>query len=187
MPRRFIKRYLPDPHKLRGYKSLDMLGERLHDPNLWHLNRRSVAGGLGLGVFVAFIPTPMQMLISAFLSFWLRVNLPLAVAAVWITNPLTMPVIFFSSYKFGNWLLYLLPEFEWLDPEASGVVSWLLNQLGTFGGPLLLGSLTLGAILGFTTYIVIRLVWRWHLVTAHRDRRQRSRDRAAMRGQEEET
>lgn len=182
MPKRFIKRILPDPHKLRGYKSLGLLGERLHDPNLWHLNRRSVAGGLGLGVFVAFIPVPAQMLISAFFSFLFRVNLPLAVAAVWITNPLTMPVIFFASYKFGNWLFYLFDIGEWLESDETG--DWLLSQLGTFGGPLLLGSLVLGLILGLATYIVIRLAWRWHLVSILRHRRRISRDRANARRQE---
>ncbi len=176
MPRRFLKRYIPDSKTLRGYKSLRPLGARLHDPNLWHLNRRSVAGGLGLGVFVAFIPVPMQMLIAAFLSILLRVNLPLAVLSVWITNPLTMPVIFFAGYKFGNGLYYLFNLNEWLQADETGY--WLVKQLGTFGGPLVLGSLVLGTLLGLLTYGLIRLLWRWHLVSSLRERRQRKRARA---------
>ena len=184
MPRRFFKRYLPDPHKLRDHKSLSLMGARLHDPNLWHLNRRSVAGALGLGVFVAFIPVPMQMLIVAFLSFVVRVNLPLAVASVWITNPLTMPVIFFSCYKFGNWLFYIFAIEEWLEAHEADHGYWLLDQLGTFGGPLLLGSLVLGVLLGTATYIIIRLFWRWHLVSTLRDRRLRKRPPAITQNQD---
>ncbi len=184
MPRRFLKRYVPDSKTLHGYKSLRPLGARLHDPNLWHLNRRSVAGGLGLGVFVAFIPVPMQMLIAAFLSFVFRVNLPLAVLSVWITNPLTMPVIFFAGYKFGNGLYYLFNLHDWLQADEASY--WLVKQLGTFGGPLVLGSLVLGTLLGGLTYGLIRLCWRWHLVSSLRERRRRkhARAKAVARSQE---
>jgi len=43
MPRRTIRRLLPKPHAIRDHKSLRLVRERLHDPNLWHLNRHSVS------------------------------------------------------------------------------------------------------------------------------------------------
>jgi hypothetical protein len=95
MPRRLLRRYLPDHRRIREHRHLQFFGDRLHDPNLWHLNRRSVAGAMGVGVFVALLPTLGQMAVAAAAAIWLRVNLPLAVAMVWITNPLTMPPIFF--------------------------------------------------------------------------------------------
>ncbi|MFG1489351.1 hypothetical protein ABMA58_08885, partial [Oceanospirillum sp. HFRX-1_2] len=43
MPRRIIKKYMPDPKKLQQQKSLRFLGKLLDDPGLLHLTRRSVA------------------------------------------------------------------------------------------------------------------------------------------------
>lgn len=171
MPKRFIKRYLPDHRSIRKHKHLQFLGDRLHDPNIWHLNRRSVAGALGMGVFVSFIPIPVQMIIAAVVAVWMRVNLPLAVAAVWITNPVTIPPVFFFTYKVGVWMLNSWPLN--LVFELSPTDDWLLKNLGAFGGPLLLGSLTVGAILGLLTYGAVRLAWRIYVVALFRRRRRK--------------
>jgi uncharacterized protein (DUF2062 family) len=80
MPRHLIKRYTPDPAVLKEHKHLRHLGSLLHDENLWHLNRRSVSGGVAAGLFWAMIPMPMQMLAAAFSAVVLRINLPISVA-----------------------------------------------------------------------------------------------------------
>lgn len=183
MPKRYLKRIMPDHGKLRSHRSLRVFGARLHDPNLWHLNRRSVAGGLGVGVFVAFIPLPAQMLIAASLSLWMRINLPLAVAAVWITNPITMPPIFYFTYRVGDWMLHNWPFNLLID--LSPADDWFLLNLGAYGGALLLGSLTVGTLLGLLTYGLVRLIWRLHVLNLLR--RRRNRPRAARVSGEQRT
>ena len=101
MPRKFLKRYLPSASEVRSRRSLRILGELLHDPNVWHLTRRSVSTAVAVGVFSAFVPVPFQMPLAAVLAIALRCNLPLAVALVWISNPMTMPAIFFFTYTVG--------------------------------------------------------------------------------------
>lgn len=91
MPRRLFKRYMPDPESIRSQKSLRFLGKLTHDPNLWHLNRHSVSRAMAAGLFAAFIPMPMQMLLAAGLAVWIRSNLPISVGLVWLTNPITIP------------------------------------------------------------------------------------------------
>jgi uncharacterized protein (DUF2062 family) len=68
MPKRFIRRYLPDSHKIRDHKQLRWLGKILEDPNLLHLNRYSVSGAVSVGLFVALLPIPFQMIIAALLA-----------------------------------------------------------------------------------------------------------------------
>ena len=166
MMKRFLQRHLPDPHQLRTHKRLRFLGELLHDPRLWHFSRRSTVRGLAAGAFYAFVPFPWQMLLAAATAAWLRFNLPVAVAMVWITNPLTIPPIFYFNYRFGAWLLGR-PTLDWaFEPSLD----WLLRQAGDVGWPLLVGSLVVAVIAGITTFCIAHLLWRWHIIARFRRR-----------------
>lgn len=165
--KRLLRRYLPDPHQLRANKRLRFLGDLLHDPRLWHFNRRSTVRGLAAGAFYAFVPFPWQMLLAAVTAAWLRFNLPVAVAMVWITNPLTIPPIFYFNYRFGAWLLGK-PTLDWaFEPSLS----WLLRRAGDIGWPLLVGSLVVAVVAGVATFCIAHLLWRWHIIARFRRRR----------------
>ena len=164
MPKRLIKRYLPDAHKIREHRHLQLFGERLHDPNLWHLNRRSVAGAMGIGVFLALLPFPGQMVMAAAAAIWLRINLPLAVATVWITNPFTFTPIFYFNYKVGTWILGI--EYQRFTFQLS--LEWLMRETGTVWKPLLIGSLFVAALLGLSVYVMVRVAWRFYIIRKRR-------------------
>ncbi|MDH1103312.1 DUF2062 domain-containing protein [Pseudomonas mosselii] len=157
MPRRLFKRYMPDPTSIREHKSLRFFGKLLHDPNLWHLNRHSVARAMGVGLFAALIPIPMQMLLAAALAIPVRGNLPIAVSLVWLTNPLTMPPVFFVTYMTGAWLMQVPPRT--LPDEIT--VDWVTDQLATIWQPFLLGSVVCGVVLGVLAYFTTMGYWRW--------------------------
>lgn len=165
--KQFFQRYLPDPQYLRTHKNLRFLGELLHDPRLWHFSRRHTVRGLAAGMFFAFVPVPWQMLLAATAAALLRFNLPVAVAMVWITNPLTMPVIFYLTYRFGAWLLHQPPQ----DWNFEPTLQWLLHQAGTIGPPLLLGSLVVGVIAAILTFCIAHLLWRCYIINKFRRRR----------------
>ncbi|MGB0733593.1 MAG: DUF2062 domain-containing protein, partial [Pontibacterium sp.] len=59
MPRKFFKKYLPDPSSFK-VERFGWLGKYMADANLWHLNRHSVARAFAVGLFCAFIPFPTQ-------------------------------------------------------------------------------------------------------------------------------
>jgi uncharacterized protein (DUF2062 family) len=178
MPRRLIKRYLPDAGLFHSHATLRHFGERLHDPNLWHLNRGSVSGAVAAGVFIAFIPVPFQMVIAAAAAILFRINLPVSVVMVWISNPLTIPPIFYATYKFGAWLLSVHPK------PASFELSfaWLVGEMVDIWKPLLLGSLLVGTACAILSYVLVRLVWRWHVIINYRKRRRTKRERAVGGG-----
>lgn len=169
MPKRLFKRYLPDHHKIRDHKHLKCFGKWLHDPNLWHLNRRSVAGGFSVGLFMAFIPLPFQMFFAAAAAIPLRVNLPIAAALVWITNPLTMPPIFFTAYKLGSWVLHTPP----LALDFNVSMDWVKANLDIVWQPFLLGSLLLSVLSAIAGYIIVRTFWRIQVLRYLRKRRLR--------------
>ncbi|MFC6755273.1 DUF2062 domain-containing protein, partial [Halorubrum tibetense] len=89
MAKKLLKRWMPDPAKIRNHASLQFLGNVLHDPNLFHLNRTSVSRAFFVGIFICFLPIPGQMGLAALCALWFRANLPISAALVWISNPIT--------------------------------------------------------------------------------------------------
>jgi uncharacterized protein (DUF2062 family) len=169
MARKLFKRMMPDREVIQRHRSLQMLGERLHDGNLWHLNRYSVSTAFFIGIFWAFVPMPMQMLPAALCALWWRANLPISMALVWLTNPITMPPIYYATYKFGSWLMGR-PHIE-LHFEPT--LAWLASEIERIWQPFLLGSLVTGVVLGLTAMVVIRVLWRVQVTLRWRARAKR--------------
>lgn len=178
MPKKLIKRFLPDHHVIREHKSLRFFGTLLHAPNLWHLNRRSASGAFAVGLFMAFVPVPFQMLLAAAGAILFRVNLPLSVALVWITNPLTMAPMFYFTYRLGAWLIGVPPHSETFHFTLS--YEWLVNELGIFWEPFLLGCFVTGAVSALLGYLTIRGLWRLHLVKHYQARKKAKQLRAVQ-------
>jgi uncharacterized protein (DUF2062 family) len=175
MARKIFKRFLPDPHRMREHKFLRRLGPWLRDPNIWHINRTSVAGGLAAGLFLAMLPIPVHMLFAAVTTIFLRVNLPIAVAAVWISNPLTMAPLFFYQYKLGAWILHegVRRDVAFANPQAQfePTLSWLATEFSKIWAPFLLGSLIFAVIAAVIGYLSVHWLWRLHVVRAWERRR----------------
>jgi len=177
MPKQLIKRFTPNRETIRKYRHLQLFGDLLHDPNLWHINRRSSAGAFAVGLFIAFLPVPIQMLLAAGAAILFRVNLPLSITLVWITNPLTIPPIFFFAYLVGTWLIGAPADIS----HFEFTLEWLRNGgLNGIWAPFLLGCLVCGLISGFVGYCVIRGLWRLHAVRQWERRRQIRRARSSV-------
>lgn len=169
MPRKFIKRFLPNHETIKRQKALKIFGNVLYNPNLWCLNRRSAAGAFAVGLFMAFVPLPSQMIMAAGLAIICSVNLPLSIALVWVSNPVTMPVLFYGAYKIGAWLLSTPPQnfhFE-LSWEFIG------SQMSTIGPPFLLGCAVCAILSSLIGYFGIRGLWRYSVVRSWNKRTQR--------------
>lgn len=173
MVKKHLRRLLPKAHEFHKDRYLRLFGKLLHKPNLWHLNRDSVAVAVSVGLFMAFVPLPFQMLLAAGTAIALDCNLPIAVVMVWVTNPLTMPPMFFAAYKVGAWLLN----------EPSRVIEfelsfhWLIAKLETIGVPLLLGCLVLGVASAIIGNVAVRVLWRLHVMRRWRERREKRANR----------
>ncbi len=108
MPRKKLKKILPTHEKIKKQKFLKIFGNFLHKREIWSLSRKRVVTGVFIGIFVAMLPMPLQMVLACFLAIVLNANLPISFILIFISNPLTMPPIFYFEYKIGN--LFLKPE-----------------------------------------------------------------------------
>ncbi|MCK5395736.1 MAG: DUF2062 domain-containing protein, partial [Gammaproteobacteria bacterium] len=161
MPRKFFQRFLPHPHKIKENKVLQIFGDWLHEPSLWHLSRRSVAGAFAVGLFFAWMPVPFQMALAAGAAILLGTNLPLSVVLVWITNPLTIPPMFYFAYTVGTWIVGEPAS----DFNFELTMDWLFNELSAIWKPFLVGCFTLATTSSLIGYITVEGIWRYMVLS----------------------
>jgi uncharacterized protein (DUF2062 family) len=169
--RKWLRRYMPDHAAVHDNRWLAPFRNTLLHPRLWHLNRRSAAGGVAVGLFCGLIPGPFQMLGAALCAIAFRINLPIALVTTLYTNPLTIVPLYFLAYGLGR--LLLGSEVPFVPPptfEPPALFTWL----GQLGMPLILGLLLLASGLAAVGYGSMRLVWRAYLMRKLIQRKARS-------------
>ncbi|NKN32092.1 DUF2062 domain-containing protein [Marichromatium bheemlicum] len=160
---------MPDPRVILENRQLGIFGKLLQDPNLWHLNRHSVSGAVAVGLFVMYLPPLGHLFMATGLAIVLRVNLPISVTLIWISNPITIPPMFYGAYALGCWMT---------DQPVVGFdmhfwIDWH-NWLAVLA-PLLLGSLVCATLCAVVGYLIIQMLWRWLLMREIQRRRERYR------------
>lgn len=181
MPRKFFRKYLPSHGSIRENRTIARFGSWLKHHNLWHLHRRSVAGGIAAGMFAGLIPgsNPVQFTAAALLAAAFRVNLPIAAIVTLYSNPFTIVPLYYLAFKLGQFAL--LENNGELPPvafslEGKGFSEWLpaaLDWLTSIGKPLLVGLPLLALLLSAVSYVMVRWAWRCYVVYAWRARRRR--------------
>ncbi len=157
-----------------------MFGARLQHPNLWHLHRRSVSGGVAVGMLCGLIPAPLQMISAALMAVLFRVNLPVAIFTTLYTNPFTMLPLYWVAYMLGALVTgqshamtaahFEVPEMGW-DNWFSVMVDWIVS----LGKPFAIGLPLLAVTLALLGYIVVRVGWRWWVMWQWRQHGKRGR------------
>src|SRR5574340_954423 len=163
--RKFFRKFVPHHETVKSHPWIKPFGGWLHHPNLWHLHRRSVAGGVAVGLFCGLIPGPLQMISAALLAVLLRVNLPVAAFTTLYTNPLTIVPLYLLAYELGAWVSGMrsgaavvqpsFPELHWYD-WLGELWAWL----EMLGKPFLVGLPLLALGLAIIGYFAVRLAWR---------------------------
>lgn len=179
--RKFFRKHLPHADRVRSHRLVAKFGRFLNEPNLWHLNRESVAGAVAIGLFAGLVPGPLQMLVALALAIAFRRNIPVALLVTLYTNPFTIVPLYVAAYALGALLLgepvnalHARPfAMNWSDPGGSlrGMLDWMF----ALGKPLAVGLLALGLSLAVLGYFAVRLGWRAYVVLAWRARAKRRR------------
>lgn len=156
MPKRSLRKFLPSPSRLMRVNGLERFGNLLERRELWHVSRNSIARATAIGLFCSMIPLPGQMFVAVFLAIRLNANVPLSFMLIFITNPVTMPVVYLGAYLLGSALLGT-PELDvtavdWLNPLSA-------EFLGIFPA-FVLGCTVTGLLAAFFGYFIADGLWR---------------------------
>lgn len=162
MPRRFFKHLSRQRHHLRTRWFMRPFEFVFGDAAYWSINRRNVTRAVALGFFIAFLPPFIPHTLMALLcAIALRVNIPVTLAAIFITNPVTMVPLYYAAYWSGCYVLGLTPLTKL--PRASPD-DWLPAFHGPFLEPFVLGCLLLGLVAALAGYILLGASWHLSLV-----------------------
>jgi uncharacterized protein len=164
-----LKDELPTAESLSQQRWLRPVAHRLFEHGLWHARTESVARGVAIGMFWAFVVPFAQVVFAAVHCVWWRANIPIAAGITFVTNPLTVGGWLWLAYQLGSF--FIAPDAT--VPTAEG---WL-GTLQALGWPTVLG-MGLFAVGGATLgYAGVKLFARASL--AWRMRRRSLRQRAA--------
>lgn len=182
MRRHRFFRKLPTPQKLLESRMLRPFRPYLHHHFLWQFNRRTVAGGVAVGLFFGILIPFAQIIFSAVAAVVLRVNLPVAAASTLITNPFTFPAVYYVAYKLGDLLTgsrSIVPEVAIksdiqraveVQTHVTGWFSNLVDWLQSVGLPLAVGLSVLAVASSVAGYFLVDWVWRWQVTRRWRNR-----------------
>lgn len=181
VPRKFFKKYLPSHETVRQNRFVGLFGKHLQHHNLWHLHRRSVAGGVAAGLFAGLIPgsNPVQFFFAALFAIAFKINLPVAVATTLYSNPFTIVPIYIAAYAIGEFVMgngtgnMPQTDLHLIDKNISEWVPALIGWVMSLGKPLLVGILLLALLLSVIGYFAVRVTWRLYTIYEWRKRAKR--------------
>lgn len=169
----WLLRHLPTAESIRKIRLLQPVAHYLDHHALWQFNRRSVAGGLAVGLFFSVALPAAQIPFAAIFAMLFRVNIPVAALATLLSNPFTTPLILYAAYHVGTALTGQSTAAaagaaydKFMAAHAmtiNGLMSWISDAIAWLeaaGMPLLIGLGIISLALTVCGYFGVNLVWR---------------------------
>ena len=136
----------------------------------------AVALGFAAGVFAAVTPFLGTHIVTAVLLAWvIGGSVVAALLGTFVGNPLTYPVLWYSTYEVGNLMLGGEVETQRID-LSGGIFQSSLEQLWPILKPMTLGCLPVGLALAALSYVLVK-----PMVDAYKHRRRRERELRSAR------
>lgn len=180
-----FRRWVPTAESLRANRWLRWIGPALHHPRLWHMSRRGIALGMGVGVFFGLLIPIAQIPLSVGAAVLLRANVPTAAASTLVSNPATYGPLYYAAWRLGKAVLgedaeggettraspaERPPADGSIDAKAQPGGGWFAQawaSIRALGKPLLLGMALMATTVGLLTYALasialsLRVRWQW--------------------------
>jgi uncharacterized protein (DUF2062 family) len=156
---------------LKKLHSSDKIKQLIHKYKIprEHLavNRKSIVRGIFIGLFWGFIPMPMQMLAVLATTPFIKFNVPIAISMVWLSNPLTMPFMYYMEYKTGNLIL----GSEGLD-NIELTLSWFREHWDDIIVPLYVGTIPYSTVVSALIALLVNKLW---IMSVHKEKSNKTR------------
>ena len=144
-----LKKYSPKRENI----NLGWLNKYLTDPELWKWNKKTIAKAFAIGLFCAFLPLPVHMLLAGILAVTFSANILLSLLVVWVNNPITILPIIYFTYKLGASIIGIE-----VDPEFEFSFGYLMDNFWSATIALWTGGLissTVASLVGYFSIISI--------------------------------
>ena len=139
----------------KNTKKFNEILEKYHLPKAYFaLHRRAVTRGVLVGLFWGFIPMPMQMGGVLLTTPFLKFNVPIALATVWLSNPITYPFMFYMEYITGN---FLLGKEGLKDVELT--MEWFSNHWSDIAISMYVGAAFYSTVVAYLIYLLLNWLW----------------------------
>jgi uncharacterized protein len=176
-----FKKWILNALRLRRRQVLRPLRHRIRHKALWSFDRDSVARGAALGMFFGILTPIAQILFAILGAILLRANVVVAALTTLISNPFTIPPIYFWSYRLGVFLTgqadpgaeaEVLADIEEATESALEVTGWfpaLLEWVASIGPPLAVGVVTTALAAALAVFVLVHAIWAlWNALAASR-------------------
>jgi uncharacterized protein len=129
-----------------------------------------IAVGAAAGVFAVFTPfLGIQLILAGIVSWVLRGSIVASLLASFVGNPITYPLIWFATFNLGNALMGTEGSIGIMDLQDRAALLWnglgrlspervgvALEGLWPLFKPMVIGSLPLGGLAAFATYMGVK-------------------------------
>lgn len=172
-----FKRHIPTRAQLESNRFTGWFARWLGDPKLWHWSRRSVALGVGVGLFFGLLVPLGQTPLALGAAIVLRANVPAAVASTLVTNPVTWGPIYYAAWHTGARLLgrdnldqdttaraelATITQQEQVGEKQAAKPLSTWKRIQGLGAPLLLGMAVFAVAASILSYLLIMVGWWGH-------------------------
>lgn len=162
-----LRAMAPSREQLEATPGVRRLAPHLSHPMLWCWSRRGVALGVALGLFIGLLIPIAQILFVAMAAIFLRANIAIGAVGTFVSNPLTVPPIYFAAYHLGAWATGTSA-----DASLSLTDPWsVYDNLGSIGLPLFTGLATIATVSALAGYLLVSQVWIWRVNAKRRSLR----------------
>lgn len=180
----WARTHFPTREALERNRWVRPFAHRVLRPDLWRFNRRSVPRAIALGFFVGVLIPFAHSFLAALAAVMVRANMPVAIAATWISNPVTWVVMWPAAYKIGGFLLRIDAVTQ-VQPithamQATGS-DHLLTRLTGAGLATAFGLFVEATVLATIGYLISAAFWRTKVARVRRKRLASARQRRAAR------
>lgn len=170
MIRRIFKKKTSQTSQNEPKSKIDSFLEKYNLPKAYlAINRRMITRGIWIGLFWGFIPMPMQMLAVMATTPFIRFNVPIAISMVWLSNPLTMPPMYYMEYLTGNFILGR----DGIE-NIELTLEWFSQNMGDIFIPLYVGTAFYSIVVSTTIYLILNWLW---ILSVREERSKNRKDR----------